>query len=138
MEDKKDKSERLRYLNEEKEKQEKRRAFYIDQINNLKDWIKSNQKEIKYNEGWINFHKNSEEKHKEKIKQTAILDEKIEQENKLDFHIKEIKNHHEEYINFHKREIDFINEEIKFFEKGIDKCQKQLDFLNEKIEENLN
>ncbi len=83
MEDKKDKPERLKYLNQEKEKQEHKRAFYTNQIKELKKLEKLNQKEIKYNEGWINFHKESISKHKETINKTAILDEKIDQENKL-------------------------------------------------------
>ncbi len=107
MKDKKDKSERLEYLNQEKLKQEKRKLFYKNQIEELKDLIKSNEDEIKYNNKWIEFHENSINKHKETIKETLILDEKIDQEEKIKFHINQIKEHHEKDIEFHKKEVDF-------------------------------
>ena len=136
MEDKKDKSERSKYLNQEKENQEKRRDFYNTQLKELKDLIKSNQKEIQYNEGWINFHKNSVANHKKKIEQTADLNEKIDQEKKTKFHIEQIENHHKETIGFHEVEVKFIKKQIRLFEEGIKKSEKQLIFLNRKIEEN--
>ncbi len=133
MEDKKDRAERLKYLNQEKEKQEERKIFYISQINKLKDLIKSNQKEIKYNWGWIAFHEKSIENHKKRIQSIVKFNEKQDQEKKLDFHIKEIKNHHEGYIKFHKKEIDFMKKEIQLFKHGVKKCDEQIVFLGNKI-----
>ena len=39
-----------------------------------------NEKEIKYNQGWIKFHEDSIKGHKKQIKETSDLDEKIDQE----------------------------------------------------------
>ena len=136
MQDKKDRSERIKYLNHEKDKQEERKQFYLAQIAQLKELIKSNQKEIRYNEGWVKFHEAGIEKHKENIREIAILDEKLDQEKKLAFHLEQIEKHHKEYIMLHKRELEFIEQEVKFFEKGIEKCDEQLKFLNRKIREN--
>jgi hypothetical protein len=136
MADNKDKSERLKYLNEEKDNQINKKSFYNKRIVELKDLIIKNEKEIEYNEKWIVFHEESIKKHKEEIKNTAILDEKIDQERKLKFHLEQIENHHKEYIKYHEKEIEFAKKEILLYKEGLVNTEKQLDFLNEKIAEN--
>lgn len=136
MENNKDKSERLKYLNEEKQKQNERKKFYLQEIEILRKFLFENEKEIKYSGGWIDFHRKSIENHKEKIREVVNLNEKQEQEEKLKFHIEQVENHHKKYIEYHKKEVEFVEKEIQLFEQGIKKCEEQLAFLNEKIEEN--
>ena len=127
---------RLKYFEEEKAKQEKRKSLYLQQLEEIRDLLESNEKEIVYNEGWITFHEDSIGKHKEKIRETLNLDEKEDQEKKLHFHNEQIETHHKKYIEFHKKEIEFIKKEIQLFEQGIKKCEDQLEFLNKKTDEN--
>jgi len=134
--DEKDKSGRLKYLDEEKAKQEKRKSVYVQQLEEIRTLLEANEKEIQYNEGWIRFHENSIEGHKKKIRETYDFDEKVDQEKKLEFHKKEIGEHHKEYIEYHKKEVEFIKKEIQIFEDGIKKCEEQLEFVNGKLEEN--
>lgn len=138
MEDQKDKSARLKYLNEEKQKQEEKKYFYIQQIKKLKALFEFNEKEIKYNKGWVAFHEGAIEKHKEEIQKAITLEKKQEQENKLRFHVGEIENHHKKYIDYHKKEMElFIKKEIQLFNEGIRNCEQQLNFLSNKIKENI-
>lgn len=134
--DKFDKSERLRYLEGERTKQEKRRGFYVQQLKEIKDLLEANEKEIKYNEGWINFHEKSIKEHQKVIDEIPDLDKKKEQEEKLEFHKKQIEEHHKKNVEYHKKEIEAIKKEIELFEIGVKRCERQLDFLGKKIEEN--
>lgn len=134
--DKKDKSERLNYLRGEKSKQEKRRSFYFEQLQEIKKLLDENEKEIVYNEGWINFHENSIQEHRKVINGTFDFNEKVDQEEKLKFHVKQIEEHHIKNINYHKKEIEAIKKEIELFEEGIKRCEEQLEFLHKKIKEN--
>lgn len=134
--DKKDKSERLNYLKKEKLKQEKRRNFYSEQLREIKEMLESNEKEIRYNEGWIKFHENSIKGHQKVIDETFDLDEKIDQQGKLKFHVEQINEHHNKSVNYHKKEVEALNKEIELFGEGIKRCEEQLEFLNKKIIEN--
>lgn len=134
--DEKDKLGRLKYLEGEKGKQEKRKSVYVQQLEEIQESLGSNKKEIEYNENWIRFHGDSIEKHKKKIQETFDLNEKINQEKKLEFHKKQIEEHHKKYIDYHRKEIEFIKKEIQIFEDGIKKCEEQLEFINRKLEEN--
>ena len=68
MKDKKDMSERLKYFNGLYQQQHNRKDFYAQQILEIKQLLESNEKEIRYNEGWIGFHENSIEGHRQQIK----------------------------------------------------------------------
>ena len=78
--DEKDKLGRLRYLEGEKGKQEKRKSVYVQQLEEIQESLEANKKEIEYNEGWIRFHEDSIDGHKKEIQETFDLDEKIDQE----------------------------------------------------------
>lgn len=137
MEDKKDKSERLKYLDEQKQIQKQKKEFYLDRTEKLKKiFLEYHKKEIKYNEEWIVFHEKSIERHKKEIQEVITLNEKQKQEEKLKFHIEQIEDHHKKYIEYHEKEVKFIEKEIRLFEQGIKRCEEQLIFLNKKIEEN--
>ncbi|OGJ16907.1 hypothetical protein A3K73_00525 [Candidatus Pacearchaeota archaeon RBG_13_36_9] len=137
MKDDKDKSERLRYLNEQKQIQNQKRRFYLDRIEKLKKSLLGyHKKGIEYNRGWIAFHEKSIERHKKEIQEVITLNEKQEQEEKLKFHIEQIESHHKKYIEYHEKEIGFLEKEVQLFERGIKSCEEQLIFLNKKIEEN--
>ena len=133
MKNNKDVAERLKYLNEEKQKQDERKRFYLREIGKLKKLLFENEKEIKYNEDWIAFHEKSAEKHRKRLSGMANPDEKREQEAKLKFHIEQIENHHKSYINYHKKEVEFLKREVRIFEDGLKKCEEQIVFLDEKI-----
>jgi len=133
MKDNKDFSERLKYLNEEKQRQDERKKFYLHEIGRLKKLLIENEKEIKYNESWIVFHEKSIEKHRKMLLETTNPDEKRDQEAKLKFHTEQIENHHKSYINYHKKEIEFLKREVLIFEDGLRKCKEQIVFLDEKI-----
>jgi len=72
MKDKKDMSERLKYFKEQHNQQSNRKEFYSEQLLEIKRLLELNEKEIKYNEGWINFHANSIDDHKKKLKKYLI------------------------------------------------------------------
>ncbi|MFA4953109.1 MAG: hypothetical protein WC584_02725 [Candidatus Pacearchaeota archaeon] len=74
--DEKDKSGRLKYLQEEKEKQGKRKNNYLQQLEEIRKLLEANEIEIEYNDSWIKFHENSIENHKKKIQETLDFDEK--------------------------------------------------------------
>jgi len=131
-----DKVERLKYLNEEKGIQESKKEFYLKEIEKLKKILEKNKEEVKYNEGWINFHNGSAGKHKKNIQGTIRFEEKEDQLKKLKFHINQIENHHKEYIKYHDKEISFLIKELQLFEEGIIRCNEQIGFLNKKMEEN--
>ncbi len=133
MKDIKDQAERLKYLNEERKKQEERRKFYVQEIENLKKLILENEKEIKYNESWVAFHEKSIENHKKRLREITGIDEKHDQEAKLKFHVGQIENHHKSYISYHKKEVEFLKREIQMFEDGLRKCKEQIIFLDEKL-----
>ncbi len=137
MEDNKDKTERLRYLNKQRQIQKQKKEFYFHKIERLKRaLLEYHKKEIKYNEGWIIFHEKSIERHKKEIQEIRTLNEKQNQEEKLKFHIGQIENHHKKYIEYHEKEMEFIEKEIELFEQGIKRSEEQLIFLNNKIREN--
>ena len=71
MKDNKDKSERLNYFHEEKQKQDKRKSLYVQQLEEIRNLLEANEKEIKYNEDWIGFHETSIEGHKKQIQQCS-------------------------------------------------------------------
>lgn len=133
MKNDKDVAERLKYLNEEKQRQGERKEFCLREIEKLKRLLIENEKEIKYNEDWVAFHEKSGEKHKKRLPEMSNPDEKREQEAKLKFHIWQIENHHKSYINYHKKEIEFLKREILMFEDGLKRCEEQIAFLDEKI-----
>ena len=136
MKDKKDRSKRLEYLTKEKEKQEERKDFYIQQIDELRSVLNSNEQAIKYNKGWILFHEKAIEEHTRKINTASNLVEKSDQEKKLQFHKEQIKEHHKKNIKYHNKERQAIQKEIDLFESGMNRCEEQIRFLNEKIDEN--
>ena len=122
----------MKYLNEEKQRQDERKRFYLHEIERLKKLLIENEKEIKYNESWIAFHEKSVEKHKKRLMEMTNPDEKRDQEAKLKFHIGQIENHHKSYINYHKKEIEFLKREVWIFEDGLKKCEEQIVFLDKK------
>jgi hypothetical protein len=136
MEDKKDKSDRLKYFKTETNHQIKRKYFYLHQLFEIKELLERNEKEILYNKGWIDFHENSIKRHQEEIGKVLDLNEKINQEGKLNFHKEQIKGHHEKNIEYHNKEIEALQKEIQLFEEGIKRCEEQIEFLNEKIKQN--
>lgn len=136
MKDKRDMSERLRYLTREKKEKEDRREFYSQQLLKIKDMVENNKKEINYNIGWIKFHESAIENHKKQIQEAITLEDKKNQEQKLNFHIQQIENHHKRNVDYHSKEIEFLEKEFNLFEQGINKCEEQLTFLNNKIKEN--
>jgi len=136
MKDKKDMSERLKYLQGQKNLQDKRRYLYLHQLFEVKELLEKNEKEIVYNDGWVKFHENAIEGHKKQIQETLNFEEKKDQEGKLGFHVKEIRNHHEQNLDYHKKEIDALKKEIQLFEGGVKRCEEQIEFLEKKIEGN--
>lgn len=135
--DKTDKSERLNYLRGEKAKQEKRKDFYSQQLSEIQEMLEANKKEIRYNEGWSKFHEEAIKGHQKVINETFDLNEKEDQEKKLEFHKIQIKEHHKKNVEYHQKEIKSIKKEIELFEEGIKRCEEQLGFLGKKIEENI-
>jgi len=131
-----DKSERVKYLEGERVKQEKRKGFYFQQLKEIKEFLDANEKEIRYNEGWINFHEESIKGHQKEIEETFDLDKKRDQDKKLEFHKIQIEEHHKKNVKYHQKEIDSIKKEIELFGEGIKRCEEQLEFLSKKIEEN--
>lgn len=105
MEDKRDKSDRLKYLNGEKDKQEKRKSVYLQQLEEIRKLLEENEKEINYNEGWIKFHENSIVEHKKEVERIVDFEVKKDQEKKLKFHQEQIENHHNKNIGYHKKEV---------------------------------
>ncbi|MFH1521599.1 MAG: hypothetical protein ABIF18_01440 [archaeon] len=136
MKDKKDMSERQRYFEELHKQQHKRKDFYAQQLLEIKHLLEMNEKEIRYNEGWVNFHEKSIEGHRQQIKEIPHIDEKKEQEQKLQFHVEQIEKHHKKNIEYHNKEIDALKKEVQLFEEGINRCKSQIQFLSEKISEN--
>lgn len=136
MEDKKDMSERLKYLQGQKNLQDKRKYLYLHQLFEVKELLEKNEKELTYNIGWVKFHETAIEGHKEEIQKVLDLEIRKDQEQKLQFHIKEIKNHHEQNVDYHQKEIDALKKEIELFEQGIKRCEEQVEFLERKIKEN--
>lgn len=136
MEDKIDKSDRVKYFYTQKEKQEKRKHLYSHQLLEIKELLEQNEEKIDYNEGWCKFHSNAIEGHKKKIQETFSLDEKKDQEEKLSFHKGEIENHHKKVVEYHKKEVEALKKEIKLFEEGIKRCEEQIAFLENRIKEN--
>ena len=136
MEDKKDKFDRVKYFEELIKKQEERRDFYIQQIKQIKKLLDSNEKEIKYNEEWIKFHEKSSKEHEKAIKSTFDLNYKKEQEEKLNFHLSQIKGHHSESINYHEKEVVALKKEMELFNQGLERCEEQIKYLDKKIKEN--
>ena len=136
MKDKKDNRFRLEYLEKQKQKQEAKKQFYIDQIKELENNLQENQKQILDNQCWIDFHKNSIKEHEKEISKTLDLIYRQDQEKKKRFHIAQIDKHHQKNIQYHNREIKMSEEEIKLFKKGISKCNQQLKILKNRIMEN--
>jgi hypothetical protein len=136
MEDKKDKFDRVKYFGELIKNQEERKEFYIQQIEQIKKLRDLNEKEIKYNENWIIFHEKSIKEHEKAIKNTLDLNYKKEQEEKLNFHVSQIKGHHSESINYHKKEVIALEKEMDLFKQGIARCEEQIKYLERKIKEN--
>ncbi len=136
MEDKKDMSYRVNYLRSQKQQQKERSNFYVGEILRIKELLEINEKEIIYNDGWIKFHEVGIEGHKKQIQEAFSLDEKKDQEQKLQFHIKQIEDHHKKTIEYHKKELNALRKEIQLFEEGIKRCEEQINYLNEKIKEN--
>lgn len=137
MEDKKDKFDRVKYFEELIKNQLERRNFYTQQIEQIKKLLDSNEKEIKYNEGWIKFHEKSSKGHEKAIKNTFDLNYKKEQEEKLSFHLSQIKEHHSENINYHQKEVIALKKEMELFKQGIERCGEQIKYLEKKIKENI-
>ncbi len=136
MEDRKDKSDRIRYFHIQKEKQEKRKYLYLHQLLEIKELLEQNEEKIVYNEGWCKFHSEAVEGHKKAMQETFSLDEKKDQEEKLNFHREQIENHHKKVIGYHKKEVESLKKEITLFEEGIKRCEEQIEFLEGRIREN--
>tara|TARA_Y100000310_G_scaffold246405_1_gene251707 strand:- start:575 stop:955 length:381 start_codon:yes stop_codon:yes gene_type:complete len=120
---------RLSYLTKELEKQKAKLDSHKEQIGLLKDSRVFNEKGIKYNQGWVTFHLEAIEKHKEQIK-ADVGDDQV---SKLNFHIEQIENHHKENISYHKKEICTIDKWIKMHRDSIPSCDEQIKFLQRKI-----
>ena len=133
MKNKKNNMDRLCSLNNKKSAQMKRKRFYIEQIAYIKKLINQNRKELDFNNGWIKFHKNSIKKHKQEIRQTCDLNYKNDQEEKIIFHKNQIDNHHNKNIMYHDKEIVELFKELELFQNGIKRCQSNIEFLNNKI-----
>lgn len=129
----KDKSERLKYFEEELRKQNEKISSHKKHIEVLENSIKSQRDEVKYNEGWIKFHKDSILKHERQIKEAKDDSERDDQIKKLAFHMEEIKNHHNTCIGYHKREVSYALKWIKFNKKALLECESQIKFLENKI-----
>lgn len=136
MNDKKDMSERQKYFEELHKQQYKRKDFYAQQLLEIKQLLEMNEKEIRYNEGWVNFHKKSIEGHRQQIKEIPHINGKKEQEQKLWFHVEQIEKHHKKNIEYHNKEIDALNKEVQLFEEGINRCEEQINYLQNKTKEN--
>ena len=128
---------RIQYFKEEIEKQIKRKKSYLAQLGIIRKLLETNEKEINYNEGWIDFHENAIQGHKKEIESTFDLDKKIDQEKKLKFHETQIQDHHKKYIEYHNKEKESIKKEIEIFGQGIKRCEVQLEFLENKQKEHL-
>lgn len=129
----KDKSERLKYLKDELRKQKEKLCLHNECIKNLLASLDFNNKEIKYNQGWIKFHKDSILKHKKQIKEAENNSEKLDQIGKLSFHNEQIKNHHNLCISYHKKEISYALKWIELNKKALLECESQIKFLEDKI-----
>ena len=136
MDNNPDKTKRLGYLKEELRKQLQELDIHNEHTAKLKESINFQQQEIRYNKGWREFHENSIENHKKQIQQTLNLDEKKDQEIKLAFHVRQIQEHHNKYLEYHKRQIEYSGDWLCLHKKGIIECNKQIEFLKQKIQEN--
>lgn len=136
MKDKKDMSNRLKYFKNQDKQQHNRKDFYVQQILEIKQLLEMNEKEIRYNNGWINFHKNSIEEHKRQIKKIIHLDKKVDQEQKLQFHREQIENHHKRNIKYHNEEMGALKKEQQLFKEGIKRCEDQIELLQKRMKEN--
>jgi len=126
----KDKTERLNYFTKELDKQRSGLASHKKQIELLENSRVFNEEGIKYNQGWVTFHLEAIEKHKEQIK----LEVGKDQESKLAFHKEQIEGHHQENISYHQKEICTIEKWIQMHRDAIPSCDEQIKFLREKID----
>lgn len=129
----KDKSERLKYLEEELRKQNEKLSFHKKHIEILENSVKLQKDEIKYNKGWVKFHNDSILKHKRQINYAKDDLEKADQIRKLAFHMDQIKNHHNTCIDYHKRELSYTLDWIRLSEEALSECNFQIKFLEDKI-----
>jgi hypothetical protein len=134
--DEKDKSGRLIYFEREERKQMNNFEMYKSELERHKEISQNHLKEVEYNNGWIRFHEKAILGHKKQIEDAETEEEKNDQENKLDFHIRTIEDHHDNSSKFHKKEADFSKDFILFLKRGISHCENQMKFLRGKIEEN--
>ncbi len=137
MKDKKDMSERIKYFEDLKHKFETRKHFYIEQIKEINQLLEFHNHEKEYNLKWIKFHENGIEGHKKTIQETSNPDIKKDQELKLKWHIKQIKEHHLPNVDFHTKEIEALKKELKLFQEGIERMESNIKLVEKRMKENM-